>query len=72
MGVETYPRADMTEETVAFVAVRAAKDAVLETSETMFASGVRNELVALRTPTFAPPTTLSFPLLKRPEFTVRE
>ena len=59
----------MTEETVAFVAVRAAKDAVLETSETMFASGVMKDVLALRTSTFAPPVQVKRPLLLRPEFT---
>ena len=62
----------MTEETVAFVAVRAAKDAVLDTSAAMFASGVRNEVVALRISTFAPPVHVNLPLLFKPEFTVRE
>ena len=61
-----------TDEMVAFVAVkRPVTEAVLEIRETILARGVRKDVVAFRTSTFAPPTTLSFPLLKRPEFTVR-
>ena len=55
---------------VAFVAVRAAKDAVLETRETMFASGVMKEVVATRVSTFAPPVQVNFPFEFKPELTV--